>query len=298
MTTPTGSPAERLLAAAAAARLPQGVVRAWNGPLPHPAVGQVWRARWDAHHQLVLLTSVTDATVYAAPVSLEVGHADDSTMLLSQDDTTLGVPTALWTSLTRALPVRVLDRFAGQISGTGQALLGGSSAANGDRAVTALDARVEYRALLDDTMSALASATWVPTGDGTLPAILGAAGLDPVQLIDALQVSPQRALQLLRGQAPLTAQQADQLVARTGRTAEELLAANPALPLDLIARLDRPPRRRQVLELARRRDVPEPVAWQQAAYEAYALAARQTGPGQVATWDDRIDRYFMAALDG
>lgn len=301
MNPPPGSPADRLHAAAAATRVAAAFSDAWNAPPPDPATGQLWRARWGRQHQLVVLLSVAGNMAAAAPVCFERNYADDTTELLSAQDTTLNVPLAVWTSLTRIVPMRVLDRMGGDVTTTGIAALDPASDPKtrhrGEPIVTPVDTRAEYRAVLEDTMTEFAAATWTPRGEGTLPAVLRKAGIGPADIANTLQLPPQQALQLLRGSLPLKEQQAELLTAQIGLSVEELLDANPALPDELIARLDRPACRARVTQLARRRKLSEPLAWQTAAYDVFALAARQTGPEQSIAWDERIDRYFTVVLD-
>jgi hypothetical protein len=77
---------------------------------------------------------------------------------------------------------------------------------------------------------------------------------------------------------------------------EALLAANPALPEDLVADLDHPAYRRKVTALAHRRGIDEIEAWLTAGYAVAAVAHRQTKGGAV-TWTERLDRYFALVLD-
>ncbi|MDQ1246382.1 MAG: hypothetical protein QG597_750, partial [Actinomycetota bacterium] len=112
-----------------------------------------------------------------------------------------------------------------------------------------------------------------------------------------LGIKPQQALALLRGQVPLSPSQADLISQATDRPVTEILAANPVLPPELVARLDQPRRRRQVHQLAERRGVTETEAWRQAGYAVLALAARQTGDHESQAWEERLDRYFHVVLD-
>ncbi len=299
MTTPTGSPSERLRATAAAARVPESVIHAWNAAPPDPEPGQVWRARWNNDHQLVLLHRTIGSTVTAAPATLEPDLADDTAEVLSAEDTTLGMPLVLWQSLARSLPMRVLDRLAGQLV-TAEPEAGQVQPprpAAGQPVMSPIDPRVLYRARLEDTMAALADARWAPQGTGTLGGLLAEAGFGPEELCDALGVTPQQALAVLRGDAPISEDQAEALTVTTGLSVVALMNSNPELPPDLVNRLDRPACRARVGELARRRQVGELRTWQSVGFAIAALAARQTGPGRNVAWDDRIDQYFAVVLD-
>lgn len=300
MTRPRGSPADRLRAAVEKARVPAAVIDALNASPPDPARGQIWRARWQDRNQLILLRTVNDDAV-AAPVALDVALADDSAAILNAEDTTLRLPMVQWPALARPVPIRILDRWVGELTSVGASVLNptpGEAALPGGRPVVSpVDPRAEYRAMLEDTMTELAEATWVPAGTGVLGQLLRTADLGPAELTKALHVQPQQALALLRGQRPVTVEQAAILASLTRSPAEALIEANPPLPEDLVSRLDRPAARALIRRLADQRHVPEIQAWQDAGYEIFALAARQTGTDKTTAWDQRIDRYFAAALD-
>jgi hypothetical protein len=248
---------------------------------------------------LVLLHRIVGSTVTAAAVTLEPDLADDTAEVLSPEDTTLGMPLVVWQSLVRSIPMRVLDRLAGQLvtaePGAGQAQPPRRAA--GQPVMSPIDPRVQYRGRLEDTMAALATARWAPQGTGTLGNMLAEAGMGPEELCHALGLAPQQALAVLRGDAPITEEQAEALTGPTGLSVMALIASNPELPVDLVERLERPACRARVVELAHRRQVDEQLAWQSVGFAVAALAARQSGPGRKVTWDDRIDQYFAVVLD-
>lgn len=304
MTPETGGAPARMLAALAAAALPAEVVAAWNEESPAPAAGQLWRARWENFAEMVLLVSVDDSTLLAVPVTVDVDFADEQTVVVPADGTTVGVPLAVWTGLRRELPLFVLDRTLGSLQepwSRSTDLLSTASqdreGSIGPRVVTAADHRQEYRARLTDTFDALASARWVPQGAGNLPGLLREAGLAPAVLAEVLGVGPQDALALRRGTMPVTPDQAAVLASRLNLEAADVLAANPQPPADLVTRLDQPRRRRQLASLAAQNRTDERTARLNAAYGTLQLAARQTGGPAAPAWDARLDRYFEATLD-
>ncbi|MBK6873555.1 MAG: hypothetical protein IPJ14_07855 [Kineosporiaceae bacterium] len=296
-------PSERLRRLAAAAELPTAVVTAWHDLPPEPDEGQLWRARWEDQVEIVLVTAATPGSVQVVPVTLDVGYEDDETLVVPPGSGPLGVPFLIWRGLPRNLPRRVLDRYLGSpregLRTTAElaAAPATGGATTGTAITSAADPRSEYRARLEDSLDRLAAASWAPRGTGQLGPLLQAAGQTPATLIDLLGITPQQALALLRGQVPLAPPQADLVAQATGRSVAELLAANPSLPPELVARLDQPRRRRQVQQLAERRGVTETEAWRQAGYETLALAARQTGDRESRAWEERLDRYFHVVLD-
>lgn len=304
MTPETGAATKRMFAALAAAALPAEVVAAWSDETATPAAGQVWRASWETFAEMVLLLSVDAGAVQAVPVTVDVDFADEQTVVVPADGTTVGVPLAVWTGLRRELPLFVLDRTLGQLQASWSRSADLLGAARQDRignggspAVTAIDRRQEYRVRLTDSFNALSVMRWVPEGAGHLPGLLKSAGLTPAVLADMLGVGPQDALALRRGTMPVTLEQAVVVASRLSLPAGEVLAANPQPPADLVARLDQPRRRRQLARLAARSGTDERTARLKAAYGTWRLAARQTGGPAAPAWDARLDRYFEATLD-
>ena len=261
-------------------------------------MGQLWRASWDDLNELVLVLDVLGDRVEIAPVSLDIDYADEETVVLPEQATPLHLEVAVWLGLRRDLSMGVLDRCLGAVERWRHLLssAGFEDLRRGSRLLIA-DPRAEYRARLEDAFDVFAAATWVPIGSGALAEMLRSAGLGPEQLVTLLNVTPQQAFAVLRGRAAISAEQAGLLTEVLGSAPDDLLAANPSLPVDLVARLDRPRRRVQVRELARRRRMPETEAWRAAAYGTWALAARQAGDRSDPAWDDRLDRYFDVVLD-
>ncbi|HVW80737.1 MAG TPA: hypothetical protein VHB69_07350 [Mycobacteriales bacterium] len=292
MTSAPGDAADRLRRALAPSVLPARVQQAAQTAPPDPQPGQLWRARWEETSELVAVLRVTTDAVEAAPVTLDVEYADNDAAVVPAGESPLGVDTVTWIGLRRVLPMTVLDRFLGEwpvkslMAGTGSVI------------VNPADPRAEYRAYLEDELDLLAAARWAPTGAGTLAEELRAAGIDPQRLVALLDLAPQEALALLRGRLPVTAEQAETLAPALNRTVEQILAANPAPPAEIVSLLDRPRRRPQVQALARRRGMSEVTARQTAAFGVWRLAARQVGDRTEPAWDARLERYFHVTLNG
>jgi plasmid maintenance system antidote protein VapI len=303
MTPDSGSAYERLLAAASALHVPPAVTEAWAASAPEPVAGQLWRARWEDDIELVVLVSVGDTDVVAAPLTFDILYADDTALVLEADDSDFATPVVIWPALRTRLPMFVLDRMAGVLSQGSAGLYadadssGAGPGRHGAAIVNALDARSEYRERLADTMLMLASANWAPQGTGGLADLLREKSVAPKDLAPMLDITPQAALGLRRGQAAITRQQAETLAVHVGQPWEELLASNPSLPQDLVLALDRPAHRSQVQRAAQALGLSEADARRTVGYDLFALAARQTGPGHHIAWDSRLDRYFEAVLD-
>jgi plasmid maintenance system antidote protein VapI len=282
--------------------VPDEVRAAFEAEPGDPTPGQLWRARWDDVVELVLLLAVGDADVAAAPISLDDRYADEDTVILQRMQTSLATTVAVWTGLARRLPMCVLDRLLGMVDVdvTDSAWIDSAVSAGATRgraAVGPLDAVNHVRARIGDSIGSLAEATWAPSGTGALGKLLASTSVNPQQLVDLLDVKPQTALAMCRGQRAATPEQAEKLAPVLKMPDQAVLEANPAPPRGLVQRMSRPRRRAQVNQLATRRGVEERSAWLSATYAVYALAARQTGPQTEPAWDERIDQYFQVTLE-
>lgn len=291
MSDTEGAPAGRLRAALAAAAIPPAVRLAWTGRPPTPAPGHLWRARWGTVTQMLLILDAPSRAVRAAPVTLDPDAADDSAAVLPPGSSELTVPLTVWLSDTTSLPLRVLDRFLGSLT-VDLTLL--AEADHGPLLLTPADERAVHRARLQDALDVFVAARWAPEGNGNLNALLSMA--DPKGLAQVLEVPDRTVIALRRGKAALTPEQAERLAPVVHQPVEALLAANPALPEDLVADLDHPAYRAKVVTLAQRRGIEETEAWLTAGFAVAAVAHRQT-EGVTPSWTDRLDRYFALVLD-
>lgn len=292
----------RLLRAVSTVRIPDAVRTVFEADPGDPLPGQLWRARWDEVVELVLLLEVGDEGVFAAPFSLDDRCADKETVILQSGQTSLTTTVAVWMGLARRLPMCVLDRRLGVVrvdvadrDWVDRAIDVG--AVLGRLAVGPLDPVNQARARVMDALASLADATWAPSGTGELGRMLASASLDPQHLIELLDVGPQIALALRRGQLAATPDQAAKLAPVLQLPEQVVLEANPAPSRGLVLKMSRPVRRAQVNGLAARRGIAERAAWLTATYSVSAMAARQTGPQTEPAWDERIDQYFRITLE-
>lgn len=291
---------ERLRAAAAGVAVPEAVRAAVAAVPGDPGPGQIWRVAWDGLVDLVAVTAVDDATVYALPVSLETRYHDADTLLLPPAASTLEQPLALWRGLGRRLPWCVLDRQVSRLSvplaSDGSPTPAAASGYRHGTPVPSPAARAAgVRAALADTMDRLAAAHWAPGGSGNLTSLLQEHGIGRAQLMERLGITPSHALALLRAQAPLTPHEADLLAPLLRIAPDEVLAGNPPVPDGLVQELSRPARRAQIRQLARRTGTTERDARHEALFATLGLAARQDNPAEV-DWRSRVDRYFDVHL--
>lgn len=292
---------QRLVAAAAGLKVPDAVRQVATAPPQDPQPGQIWRVVWEDTIQLLLITAARDDdTLRAVPASFE-RYADTDTLLLPAQATTLEQPLALWWGLETIVPWCVLDRQVSELTSrpdnlTSHALADTVTGAQwGSRTVLSAAAD-EYRAVLTGHLEVLGSARWAPQGAGGLSELLGEHGITVKQLAAELKLPPPLALDVWRGQQPLTADQAAALAVLLGQPAARFLDANPALPPAVVHELNRPLRRSQVKKLAAQHDETEHAARLRAAYGVYTLAARDDNRTQP-NWAARTDRYFELRLD-
>ncbi|WP_084780147.1 hypothetical protein [Planobispora rosea] len=288
------------MAAIGAVRIPDEVRAVVQAEPGEPAPAQLWRARWQQVVELLLIVEVDDAAV-AMPIMLDDRHADAQTLVLAPGQTSLAVTLTVWIDLVRRLPLYVLDRHVGMVTvdvsrANWETAAIAAGARYGSDPVSRADRRHEIRAGLDDAMDVFATATWTPAGTGELARLLASAAIGVQQLADTLDITPQRALALRRGQVPASDREAAVLAPILGLSHQAVLEANPPPPAGLAAQMSRPRRRAQVVRLARRRGITEHSAWLAATYAVNAQAARQTGQSREPAWEERIDRYFQVAL--
>jgi hypothetical protein len=280
-------------------KIPSTMLASFHEAPPEPTAGQIWRAAWDEVVELVTITNVAGTEMTVVPITFEARYADSQAYVLPAEATSLGVSVAAWAGMERLLPVRVLHRCLGAVSGEmtpswPQSVPGSRQ---GRRIVTPVDPRAEHRAEIEDHLDLLAEADWAPAGSGALAQWLEAASIGVATLGEATGCSPAQGLALRRGQAVVTETEAEALAPLLGRSVADILAANPPVPKPLRARLDRPAWRAFVQRLAALRDLPERLAWQAAAYGTLRMAGRVTAADDEAIWDKRLERYFQATLD-
>lgn len=253
-----------------------------------PAPGQIVRARWGEVSRFVLLVRAVEEGWLVAPVTLDPELATDEAYLIGAEDTDFEVPVAVWLDIATSVPAAGLERHVGQLRISIPELL---RRPTGRRVRTPLDERAMELAMLRDDLADLAAA--VPPQERTLAELLG--GLDLARLEEA-GVPTARAFVLLRGDRPVTDEEAAMLAPLAGVTAAELVAAGPRATEEEVRRVLEDPEVAQLMRrLAERsgqpvEDVAGPVVQKQ-----YALAARETGTS-AADVVARLVQYLKALL--
>lgn len=285
----------RLEDAAPSITVPAEVHAAWTRAAPELSAGQIWRARWHDLVQLVVILTPDQRTT-VLPLSFDLAYADSTSTRVATEANPFGVPIVTWCSLARSVPNVVLDRFVGQLdSKVTEGLLVAEPGQGSADYSTPHPVRV-YRALIEDAMDELSTVRWHGHGSGELSTLLQSSNLRVKDVAEILAMTPQRALAVWRGQVPLTHEEAKTIAPVLGKLAEEILAANPTPPPDLIDSLERSRRHHQVLAYAIQRGNDVAAAYHDLSYQTWALAARQTGE-KITNWDLRLDTLFAAVLD-
>lgn len=291
--------------------VPSAMDGALNGPIPEPAAGQLWRARWeDTTSAVILLTTPEHGSVSVAAVTFDDVLADDSATVLPPVATTTAIACVVWLSDLRELPIAVLDRYMGALRNDVGSDAG--STTNAQALVSTLRTRGDQgpaefssgapamRGSVIDDLERLAQASWAPEpAAADLSAVLSSA--KPSAIARALGIPTSEALRLKRGDRSVEPAEREKLAELTGSTAAEVTAAGVALPSLVIELFNDPRVRADVVSLAARRGQDETTVRRQAAYETASAAARATGnkqseDAQREVWRKRIEQYFNVHL--
>lgn len=90
--------------------------------------GQVWRLAWRSRHMLVAVIEVADWQVLSAPVTTDVGLADELTLLVPASQSPLDTDLAVWVRTRAAIPLFVFDRPLGALPPIGNARVSAQTA--------------------------------------------------------------------------------------------------------------------------------------------------------------------------
>lgn len=255
--------------------------------------GQVRQAYWQEVSVVVIIDSIDDTTAQALvfPATLEPGVEDHSAIIIEENSSPLHGPIAIWPDLPAFVPLAVLGatiaslpgptlRAIKQATSTGTPAVGlrrgHGDPALGSGAALALDE-------LFDGIDALQRAPHLlPAADAAPPAQLQ---VPLPAIMSALNVPQPRAMAIRLGKEPLTVEDACLLAAAADVQVEQVLAAIAPLPDDLRRELQEPRWRAHIRERAT--DGDEDRARTRLGYEAYQLAARETGAGRE-LWRQRL----------
>jgi hypothetical protein len=257
------------------------------------APGQIWQAYWRAAAAVVLIVGVDDATAraYVRPASLEPGVEDRSAVVVDAETSPLHGSITIFPETAALIPFAVLGEFICSIPGpllgiikqappvnhtTAGLRYGHADPPLGSGAALAIDE-------LFDALDILQSAPGLQSSTEAKPVVQLQIPL--LAIMNALQVPQARAMAIRMGKEPLTLAEADQLADVADLPVDDILAAIAPLPDDLQRELQEPRWRKDIRRRAA--DGDEERARSRLGYEAYQLAARETGQGR-RLWRQRL----------
>jgi hypothetical protein len=85
--------------------------------------GQIWRLTWRGRHLLVAVIAVADWQVLSAPLTTDIGLAEELTLLIEAAQSPLATGLAVWVRSRAAIPLFVFDRPLGPLPPVGGARL-------------------------------------------------------------------------------------------------------------------------------------------------------------------------------
>lgn len=304
---------EHVLRAGAAAAAPPGLLAALRSaeataPLPDPVRRQLWRARWGAVAQLVLVLEVNGAgTAVAAPVTTDPPGADEHSVVLDSGLTVLGCPVTVWGGLAAEIPFFVFDAPLGEVApavttaaehvpADGQVMLP-DGVSVGAPAEPLFSPVAGVRAGLADVLEELRSAAWAPLavpdgrplrellkGHPAVPALMK-------ELAESLGLKTPEVIGLMNGIRAVPPEQVPIIAQIAGLAERDVQSAVAPLPDALVRELGRPRWRKAIRDRVPRGGPEAPVRLA-VAYGSLALAARQTGPASADPWPQRIGHYL------
>lgn len=263
--------------------------------------GQIRQAYWGEATAVVVIVSVDDDTARAhvLPVTLESGVEDRKAIVVEAEASPLHGPVTIWSEPTAAIPFAVLDATIASIPRSLLAIITGATTADyaavglrtghadpplGSGAALAIDE-------LFDALVVLQNAPGLELSNADTPAVQLQIAL-PV-IMDTLRVTQARAMAIRMGKEPLTPEEADRLAVAVELPVADVVAAISPLPIDLQRELQEPRWRKHVRRRAT--DGDEERARSRLGYEAFQLAARETGQGRE-RWRQRLETVI--AVDG
>ncbi len=258
------------------------------------APGQVRQAYWHDTSAIVVIVGVDDATAQSQvlPATLEPGVEDNAAIVVEAETSPLYGPITIWPQAATTIPFAVLDVTIASIPPRLLEIIRGATAADrtaaglrtghsdpplGSGAAMAIDELFDALDILQLAPGLQPSAVAKPAARLQIP--LSA-------IMNALQVPQPRAMAIRMGKEPLTPEEADQLALAASIPVDDVLANIAPLPDDLQRELQEPRWRKYIRRRAT--DGDEERARSRLGYEAYQLAARETGQGPE-RWRQRLE---------
>ncbi|MDO4144208.1 hypothetical protein [Clavibacter michiganensis] len=260
--------------------------------------GQLRQADWQQASAVLVIDRIDDdqALAWAFPATLAPDVADTRTLIVDADASPVSGPLNVWPAEAAWIPFAALDAVVATLS---PAVLRAVRGAQQPDAV--LDTAAGVRRGRADPPLGSGSALAIDDLLDATDALQRAPRLTPRQaapespdfatialpiIMQTLKVSQPRAMAIRLGKEQLTADEALTLAGAAGVTVQHIQASQLPLPEDLERELQEP-RWRPVVR-ARSVNGDEAVARTQLGYEAFQLAARESGDGRD-RWRQRLE---------
>jgi hypothetical protein len=286
------------------------VFTAWN--TPEPEAGQVWRLRWDDTAALAVIDRRGDVrTLSALPLTEDPQFATDSDLILTADESPLGIEAMVEVALEMVLHRRVLERCLGQIGEAAREDLwrlrnafvhsepsGLPVGRVGPPVTHELDDRLQYRSEQREAHASLVFAEWYtpPAREAAGDLVrrrLRELGLSPAKLAETAGIPIQAIIELTRGSLP-SLQDSDivSLAERLVVDPTELQSALvERLPDELVDAVDLPRHKARACAWSERWQVDESTARRKMARSVVRLALRAKKM-DVADWSRLLEEKF------
>ncbi len=268
-------------------------------PTDAVVVGQLRHAYWGDASLVVVIDAIDDAAavVSVLPATLESGVENSTAVIIEDDASPLNGPVVVWPDSQALIPFVTLGATIATIPKPQlraiKSATSNDAIADGLRRGHAEPALESGAALaladLFDAIDVLQSAPrlQLATSDGAAVQLQV-----PLPIImSALQTSQPRAMAIRMGKEPLTVEEAGRLASVLEVPVSRILGAAAPLPVDLQRELQEPRWRSHIRNRAI--DGDEDGARTRLGYEAYQLAARETGQGRE-LWRQRLDTVLAA----
>lgn len=267
----------------------------WEMP-SDPQIGDIWRVRWNADSEFVLVLRVEGRWVTSAPVVVDPLDEDSRCVRLDADESPIGLETVVWIGLCEEIPMGVFEARFGAISNEA---IGRISNAEKRSSIVPAPRTIELRIRLAGIMERLGRVRWNPAtlrqDRPDVRAFASEKNVAPSAIAKALQISPAEVTDIFRAHRLLTAEEIEKLSLLLDVATEDLEPL-VGLPEGLVCSLERPRYRSAIVRQARAAGSSETEIRIEVAKHVMPMRARSRGPhGAEPEWDDLIDDYL--ALD-
>ncbi|WP_104100407.1 hypothetical protein [Cryobacterium sp. M96] len=263
-------------------------------PTDGVVAGQLRQAYWGDARLVVLIDIIDDVAALASvfPACLEPGVENSTAVIIEGDASPLHGLVTVWPDSPAIIPFATLGSTIATISKpqlrairsapSNDPIADGLRRGHGEPALESGAALA--LADLFDAIDVLQSAPRLQLASSDTAAAQLQVPLPTIMSV--LQAPQPRAMAIRMGKEPLTVEEADLLAAATEVPLSHILGAVAPLPLDLQRELQEPRWRSHIRNRAI--DGDEDRARTRLGYEAYQLAARETGQGRE-LWRQRLD---------